>query len=410
MKNFYSITFTHQSVGLEGIGQYHVLPENFDVQTISAIKMECDEFLFLSTCNRVEYWLTAKSELSRNGLLAIFQHIYKNRSAEFHENAVNQAIIYSQVKAVEHVFRVASSLDSLVIGEREILSQIRDAFSSSKQLDLTGDFLRILVRKTVDTAKKVFTQTEIADKPVSVVNLAYRKLMDLNPKKGSRILVVGSGRTNQALTKKMKKNGFSNFTVFNRSIENAQSLASELNGNGNSLEQLCNHQNGFDILVACTASQTPIITHQIFKDLLGGENGREKIVVDLAMPREVDEEIIESFKSHFIGVESLKEIAAENLKSRKSEIHKCEAIVEAQIADFIHVNKVRQVELAMRQVPLQMREIRQRAFETVFAADVQKLDSEAKEVLEKVVSYMEKKYMNAPMLMAKEILIKEDVR
>lgn len=410
MKNFYTFAFTHHNVGLDQIGEYHLVKESFDDEKKQLLKSLTEEFLFISTCNRVEFWFRSNQEAESIFLKNLLQCLYPAQSTSFISSSVDSGELISGISAVERSFEVASSLNSLVIGEREILTQIREAFATSQELGLTGDFLRILINKTVETAKKVFTQTEISNKPVSVVNLAYRKLMDLNPSVDARILVLGSGRTNQALTLKMKKHGFSNFSVFNRTLTNAESLAKTINGESFGLSDLLSYEKGFDIMLACTGSSEPIITRDVFKSLLQGDSPSGKIVVDLAMPREISAEMVNEFQLRFLGVESLKEIAEQNMKSRKAEIHHCKAIVANQVRTFLKTYKARQVELAMREVPQKMKEIKTTAMNEVFADELAKLDQESKEVLDKVVSYLEKKYLGTPMLMAKEILLKEEVR
>ena len=418
MKSFHVIAFTHHSVGIEQIGRYHISQERMDESTVQNINNVVDEFLFLSTCNRVEFWIRSENELDTTFLKTLLSKVYPDWSDSELTESTNLALVYSHFEAVNHVFRVSGSLESLVIGEREILTQIREAGNVSKKLELSGDFIRILMKKTIETGKRVFTETDISLRPVSVVNLAYQKLMDVHVADGSlglnsRILVVGSGRTNQALTRRMKKHGFNNFTVFNRSEANAKLLAEELSdssANGHSLKELSSYNKGFDVLIACTASEKTIIDRSVLKSLLNGEKSTSKVVVDLAIPREISDDLVDEFNLKFIGVESLKEIAAENLAYRKKSLTQCELIIAEQLEDFVQKHKVRQVELAMRKVPQQVKEIRKRAMEDVFAEEVNKLDAESKEVLDKVVSFLEKKYMSAPMLMAKEILIKEDVK
>jgi len=298
-------------------------------------------------------------------------------------------------------------LESLVIGEREILSQFRDAYHFCRDLGLTSDFIRLLYKKTVEVAKKVYTDTDISTRPISVVNLAYQLLRNNNPDENSNVLFVGSGKTNQAMIKKLAKVGYQNFSIYNRTLENAEKLANQYQGLAFDLKNLKQHKSDINILVTCTGSEKPIIDKEVL-DELTFKNRDEKItVIDLAVPADVSKEIQQDKRIKYIAIENLKEIAAENLEARRGELNKCEAIILDGLTDFGKIYKARQVEIAMRRVPQEVKAIRKRATEVVYAKEIAKLDSNSRETLEKVLSFVEKKYMSAPMRMAKEILLQD---
>src|SRR5262249_3662790 len=148
------------------------------------------------------------------------------------------AEVYNSHEAVNHILRVASSLESLVVGEREIITQFRQAYEKCNSYGLTSDFMRLLNKHTVETAKQIFTETGIAKNPVSVVSLAYRLLKEKNVKDNARCIFVGAGQTNATMAKYMKKHNFSSFTVFNRSLDKAIELSKELNGKAYELNEL----------------------------------------------------------------------------------------------------------------------------------------------------------------------------
>src|SRR5690606_38144436 len=135
---------------------------------------------------------------------------------------------YSGMEALTHLFRMSCSLESLVVGEKEILAQVRRAYERCREAGFTGDYLRLIMDRLVKTAKEVYTYTNISRNPISVVSLAYRKLKEVKLPENPRILVIGSGETNQNLAKYLKKHQYANFVVFNRTLENAQKLANEL--------------------------------------------------------------------------------------------------------------------------------------------------------------------------------------
>src|SRR5690606_26870193 len=196
-----------------------------------------------------------------------------------------------------------------------------------------------------------------------------------------------------------------NFVVFNRTLEKAQEFAAELNGRALPLDELKNYKEGFDVLISCTGAAASIIDEDLYASLLNGETDR-KVIVDLAIPHDIDMAVVQNNPVHYIEVGSLQAIANRNLQERYDELQHAEAIIEENIAEFLPALKQRRVELAMREVPDKVKEIRSFALNEVFASEVSQLDENSRLVLEKVIDYMEKKYIKVPMVMAKDILVR----
>lgn len=367
-------------------------------------KTSIEELMYLSTCNRVEFVFTSHSPFDDDCLLNFFLAFDPNATETQLQFACQYAECYEGMDAVRHLFKVASSIDSLVLGEREIITQVRTAYENCQLMGFTGDMLRLLIGKTVEAAKAVYTQTNVATKPVSIVSLAYRKLKDLNLPLDSRVLVIGAGKTNSNMCKFLHKHGFTNFTVFNRTIRNGDRLAATLGCESLSLNTLPQYMQGFDLIVTCTASSKYIFTKELYHQLLQGDTDR-KVVIDLAIPNDFDRSISDFHKIKMIAVEDLRTIADKNLREREKELVVCERIIQEYLEEFRCVYKERQVELAMKSVPNKVKEIKDVAINSVFASDLANLDDEARAVIDKMMSYMEKKYISVPMKMAKEILL-----
>ena len=407
MKAFHCITFTHKNIGIDRIGDFHIAVENQENRLSVLKKKGISELLFLSTCNRVELWVRTEKEGTKESIKEILYSLYPKFTAEQLEFGVKQAIVHSHIGGVNHAFRVTSSLESLVIGEREILSQFRDAYHFCRDAGFTGDFIRLLYKKTVEVAKRVYTDTNIATRPVSVVNLAYQLLRLNNPLEHANVLIVGSGKTNQAMIKKLAKVGYNNFSIYNRTYSNAIKLSELYGGKAFDLKDLKNHDSNVDVLVTCTSSENAIIDSSMVDKLTKDKGGQRIIVIDLAVPADVSKEVQKDKRIKYIAIEDLKEISAKNIEARKGDLEKCEAIIDNGLSEFESLHKARQVEIAMRKVPQEVKEIRKRATEVVYAKEIAKLDATSRETLEKVLSFVEKKYMSAPMRMAKEILLQD---
>ena len=408
LKRFTIIAFTHKTLELEEVGKLH-LDDGIRAKRLQSVKqaLNLDELMYVSTCNRVEFFVVGSQSVSIEFITSFFGEFAPNWSSELATKMANAAEIFSGRNGIEHAFRVASSLDSMVVGEREIITQVRNAYESSNKIGITGDFIRLAVKHTVETAKQVYTDTDIAKAPVSIVSLAYRQLLGLNVGLDARILVIGAGKTNSSMTKFLHKHGYSDFTVFNRTSANAALMASKLSGNSYSLVDLPKFNKGFDVIITCTASDNNIITPEIYKSLLVDETSK-KVVIDLAIPNDFDESIINDYPVNLIQVSSLKELAQQNIKTREKELVRCNKIIEDRIVEFTLAQRKRKLEVAMSEVPKTVKEIHQTALTEVFAKDIAGLDDSSKEVLDKVLAYVEKKYISVPMKMAREILIEDE--
>jgi glutamyl-tRNA reductase len=399
------IAFTHKQIELKELGKLVICQENL-TEKLHRVKTQfgISEMFYLSTCNRVEFVMLTSHVVDKAFAKEFMDSIDMGLCPVSTGTFLDSASIYEDREALEHLLRTSCSLESLIVGEKEILAQLRKAYEHCKEAGLTGDGLRMFMNCIVKTAKEVYTHTNISKNPISVVSLAYRKLRDLKLCTNARILIIGAGETNRNISKYLQKHKFSNFSVFNRTVANAAKLAADLNGEAFNLEALKTYNKGFDAIITCTSATEPIITPEIYEGLLNGDTGR-KTIVDLAVPNDTHPYVLEKFPVNFIEVHSLNEVAKKNLQERYEELTHAEGIIEQNINDFLLELKQRRIELAMRQVPEKIKEIRNTAINSVFAEEVQGMDQHSREVLEKVINYMEKKYISVPMIMAKDILI-----
>ena len=405
MKYLKVIAFTHKQIELKELGRLVMCQENL-TQKLHAVKQQFGiaEIFYLSTCNRVEFVMVTQHTVDKTFAKQFMDALDMGLCHVSTDTFLQSAAIYEDKEALNHLLRTSCSLESLIVGEKEILAQLRKAYEDCKEAGLTGDCLRMFMNCIVKTAKEVYTNTNISKNPISVVSLAYRKLKDLNLCANARILIIGAGETNRNISKYLQKHKFSNFSVFNRTVENAKQLAADLRGEAYNLEALKTFNKGFDVIITCTSATEPIITIEIYKSLLQGDTTR-KTIVDLAIPNDTAPEVLEQYPVNFIEVHSLNEVAKKNLQERYEELTHAEQIIAHNIDAFLVELKQRKIELAMRQVPEKIKEIRNMAINTVFAEEVMGMDQQSRETLEKVINYMEKKYISVPMIMAKDILI-----
>jgi glutamyl-tRNA reductase len=296
-------------------------------------------------------------------------------------------------------------MDSLVVGEREIIRQLRQAYDQSKLWNLTGDHLRLLLGFTIETAKEVYTHTGIGRRALSVVALAFGELIKTGLRPDARILMIGAGETNALFAKFLVKAKFTQVTVFNRTFEKAQALAQENGWQAFPLDELTYFSEGFDAMVVCTGATQAIITPTLYRELLAGETGK-KVVVDLSIPHNVARETVSEFSMQYIEIECLKETANENLAYREQERDRAAGLLQERIFQFRERWHERQVERALAHIPDEVKAVKDRAIHEVFGKEFAQLDPAAQDLVHRMMGYMEKKCVAIPIKAAKAIALR----
>ncbi|HTA28336.1 MAG TPA: glutamyl-tRNA reductase [Bacteroidia bacterium] len=409
MNRYSVIAFNHHSTGIKNLDEVFVDGAVLN-ERLNAIKTDLNAkgLMYLGTCNRMEFFISSPTVITGDEVSKLLHTLHPEWKAEKVEKFAKSALIFTGEEAVKHVFNVASSLDSLVVGEREIITQMRNAYDWSHAQGLTDDFIRILMRKTIETAKKVYTDTKIAEKPVSVMSLACRKLQEWRVSSNSRVIMVGAGQTADVLVKYMSKHGFTKFTVFNRTLKHAKELAAKYNIEAHSLKDLETYTGGFDILITCVQSAKPIIHKELFEKLRMGDTNM-KTIVDLGLPFNVDKEVLALDNVQSVSTASIEAVAKENLEGRRAEMSAADAIIATAIEEYYRDVQGRKIEIAMSVIPKQVHKLREQAMSSVFSKEIEAMSPDSKEVLEKVVDYLEKKYISIPMQLAKEILLDPEI-
>lgn len=409
LEKYKIITVTHKRINLKEIAQFVVQTGDGEStqDRLAELKEQfgLEELMYLSTCNRVMYFFTSDEALNESFasrfLMAVNPHLSNNTLNHIEE----MALLLEGMDALSHLYSVAGSIDSLVVGEHQILGQLREAYERNLEWGLTGDNIRLAVQNAILAAKGVYSNTRIGDKPVSIVSLAIQQMLRAHVHKDDRVLIVGAGQTNQLVGKFLLKHEFTNVRVFNRTLLKAQELAANLNGTAFPLDRLPEHQGGFDCLIVCTGSTEPIVDASLYEKLLNGENGR-KVVIDLSVPHNVDPEVSEQFDVQYIEIEGLRILAKENLAFREQEVSRAKHLLDKYLQEFPSLYKQRQLEIALRGLPTEIKAVKSRALNDVFRKEVETLDDNTRDLVERMLAYMEKKCIGIPMKAAREALIR----
>lgn len=217
------IAFTHHHIDLKSLGKLVICDQSLDsrLKNVQA-ELPVSEIFYIGTCNRVEFVFLTKEKTDKEFVTRFLTVLDMGLPPEFMERFLDNVSVYENEEAFNHLLRTSCSLESLVVGEKEILAQIRKAYENCRDAGFTGDYMRMIMDRVVKTAKEVYTHTNISKNPVSVVSLAYRKLKELNMCGNSRILIIGAGETNQNIAKYLNKHKYSNFSIFNRTFSKAE--------------------------------------------------------------------------------------------------------------------------------------------------------------------------------------------
>lgn len=289
------------------------------------------EAAILSTCNRSELYLEM-DEAGQDGVLDWLAGYHDVERAELEQCA------YTHVndQAVRHMMRVACGLDSLVLGEPQILGQIKDSYDAARDAGTIGPLLGRLYQATFSTAKTVRTDTAIGENPVSVafaaVSLARQIFTDLSE---SRALLVGAGETITLVARHLHEQGVREIVVANRTLERARLLADEFDGQAIVLADMPDAMVSSDIVISSTGSQLPVLGKGAVERALKLRKHKPIFMVDIAVPRDVEPQVGELDDVYLYTVDDLHEVVAENLKSRQGAAQAAEELVLRGTADFM---------------------------------------------------------------------------
>ncbi|WP_019615075.1 glutamyl-tRNA reductase [Psychromonas ossibalaenae] len=290
------------------------------------------EAVIVSTCNRTEIYCSLNQESCQEVIqwFCLFHDIA--------ESELSQSLYcYSNEQAVQHLFRVACGLDSLVLGEPQILGQIKQAFATAGQAKSINKILNKWFQQTFTVAKRVRTETQIGANAISVafaaVSLAKQIFSDLSQ---SRVLLIGAGETIELVGKYLVEHEVPNITIANRTLSRAMELVEQFNAQAITLGEIPNHLPDADIIISSTASPLPIIGKGMVERALKTRRHQPMLFIDIAVPRDIEAEVCELNDAYLYSVDDLHGIIEENKQARQEAAIEAEKIVEGCINDFMH--------------------------------------------------------------------------
>lgn len=293
------------------------------------------EAVIITTCNRVEIYVAKPAAAIAPDADLIAEFV-----AEFHKlpGAQIRKTMYARTNqdAVQHLFRVASSLDSLIVGEGQIAGQVKKAYESAQLVGTAGVVMHSLFQQALNVAKRVRTQTGISKGHVSVSSVAVDYVREVHDHFGDKtILVIGAGKMGALTLKHLRGLKPQRILVTNRSPEKAQDIAKECGGSAIAWELLDDALVEADIVLSTTGAPEPIMTRRRFDEILARRSRGTMVILDIAVPRDFDPRIHDGDRACLFNVDDLKRIQEQTLKERQQHIKPAEAIVEQEVKRFL---------------------------------------------------------------------------
>jgi glutamyl-tRNA reductase len=293
---------------------------------------EIAELVILSTCNRVEFYGFAESvHAAEPALLDIIESTHSISRETFRPFLYR----YEGKEATHHLFRVAAGLDSLVIGENEILGQLREAFKQANEYQTVHSLLYRLMEKALKLGKDIRNKTKINEGAVSIPSVAVELAEKIFGRlSGQKIMVLGTGDMSVLTLKNLKQAGADVQYIVSRNQERGQKLALEFISEWISIENWQEHLASIDILIASTSAPHPIVRYDQVKRVMSARRHRPLFLIDIAVPRDIESEVNSLDDVYLYNVDDLKGVSASNLNRRRREIEAAETMVDAAVLEY----------------------------------------------------------------------------
>jgi len=294
---------------------------------------EIADLVLISTCNRTEIYFSQDKHDNQTAFELMYEVIKKFKGVTDH--CWHYFYHRSNAGAVRHLFEVSSGLDSLIIGEDQIIGQVKEAYLTCTELALTDAILMRLFQKSFEAGKRVRTETEIKLGITSVSSAAVEMCSSLlNGVSDKSVLLIGTGETGILALQNIHKKGAKQIAVTNRTSEKAEKTATKYNGTTIPFDSFEKYLHGYDIVMIATSSPNPLITAEMIKKTLHIRPNHKQVYIDLSVPRNIEKEVAEIANIEVLGVDDLQEIVNQTTENKKDSAEKAKIILDEVVADF----------------------------------------------------------------------------
>jgi glutamyl-tRNA reductase len=308
----------------------HVIPAALEQLRTRGV---AEEAVILSTCNRVEIYAAADRD-QRQLIDGLRQFLLEHQG--YTQPIGEEIYAYGEPQSVEHLFKVASGLDSMVLGETEILGQLKTAYDTALQLKHTGGRLNKAFQRAFNVAKHLRTETNIQRGSVSVSSVAVELAEKIfNDLANRQIMVLGAGEMSEKTARSLLSRGAHSIIVSNRSYDRAEALASELGGRAIHFDDWSREFAGIDIVISSTSAPHYILDRHKLEPLMSLRKNRPLLLIDIAVPRDIEPEVNFLENVYLYNIDDLQGIADDYLKLRQEEIGRCDAIIRERARSLL---------------------------------------------------------------------------
>jgi glutamyl-tRNA reductase len=376
-------------------------PENKMEEALSRVHAipSVKENMIVSTCNRVEVYAAARQ--TEKAILDIKQFLSQYHGLPLKEFEKN---LYSHIgkEAVKHIFRVASSLDSMVVGEPQILGQMKSAYQMATESKVSGLVIHRLLHRAFHVAKRVRTETKIGNSAVSVSSVAVelaQKIFGTLEKK--TVLLIGAGEMCELAARHLVTGGVGKVLVTNRTYERADALAQEFNGEALPFDEIIQGLKKVDIVISATDSRQPLIGHDQVAKVIKERKQKPIFFIDIADPRDIQPSVGDIENVYLYNIDDLKKVADENIQDREKEAQKAETVVEEEVVKFTNWYRSLEVTPTITALRKRFEEIRKKELEKTFSLHPN-LSEKEKRSLEALTQAIINKILHPPMTLLKQ--------
>ncbi|MCM8784940.1 MAG: glutamyl-tRNA reductase [Candidatus Omnitrophica bacterium] len=325
--NFGLVGISHKTAPLEIRERYSFTKKKVsDILSKYILNETIDEIVILSTCNRTEVYIT--TDMVNRALKSLCDEL------QIKKEDLHYFYFLQDKYVVKHLFSVASGLDSQIIGENQILGQVKNAYFIAKGIGTTKKHLNKLFHKAIEVGKIIRTKTKISEGNISIVSVALKLIErlceDIERKK---ILIIGTGKISELMVEYLKKKGIYGVFVANRTYEKAVKLAEKINGKAVRFDNLINEIKDTDIIISATASPHLILKKDTIQDLIK-YRGKPLYIIDLALPRDVDPDIKNINNVILCNLDDINLVIMENYTKKLKEAEKAKKIIEEEVEKF----------------------------------------------------------------------------
>ncbi len=355
------------------------------------------EGLILSTCNRTELLVHARADRAGESLRT-FLAAERRLEPDLLER---HCYLHRDDKAVRHVFRVAASLDSMVLGEAQILGQVKEAYAAAQQAGALGTVLDSLMQRSFSVAKKVRSETGIARYPVSIAHaaagLARRIFGDL---RDTSILILGAGKMARLAAQHLTRSGVRSLVVVNRTYQPAVELSQELGGRAAPFDRLFDEMAQADIVLASTAAPRTLVSRDDAQRISRARRGRPLFFLDIAVPRDIDPRVNEVDNVYIYDIDDLQSVARRNLQERRHEAERAEAIVARETQTYLNWLKMQELGPLIVELRRHLHQLGRHEMER-FRSRIGPLDDRQARMLEEMTGSLINKILHRPIQIMK---------